>query len=105
MPSNMWSPGAWTIAPQLREATILIVEDEAFLRQAVSKIIRKAGLSAIEAADGSAALDVIRADRHIDVLLLDISLPGASSREVFEEASRLGPDMKVIVTSAYTKPE
>jgi len=88
---------------QFREATILIVEDEDFLRQAVSKILRKSGLSAIEAADGSAALSLIRAHQNIDVLLLDISLPGASIREVFEEASRLSPDMKVIVTSAYSK--
>jgi DNA-binding NarL/FixJ family response regulator len=35
------------------------------------------------------------------VVLLDVTLPGASSREVLEEALRLGPDLKVIVTSAY----
>jgi CheY-like chemotaxis protein len=35
------------------------------------------------------------------VVLLDITLPGLSSREVFAEARRLRPDIKVIVTSAY----
>ncbi len=83
-------------------AFILIVEDEEFLLQAVSKRIRKAGFSVLEASDGSAALDVIRTfQRHIDVLLLDITLPGTSSREVFAEAGRMRPDMNVIVTSAY----
>jgi len=86
------------------EVTILVVEDEGPLRLAASKMLRKRGLSVIEASDGSAALDLIRAHKdHIDVLLLDITLPGASSREVFEEAKRLRPDMAVIVTSAYSK--
>jgi two-component system cell cycle sensor histidine kinase/response regulator CckA len=84
-----------------REATILVVDDEALLRQAVSKMLRKKGLSVIEASDGFGALDVIRARKdHIDVLLLDVTLPGASSREVYEEAKRLRPGMPVIVTSA-----
>jgi len=87
-----------------REATILVVDDEDLLRQAVSKMLRKKGLSVIEASDGSGALDVIRAQNvHIDVLLLDVTLPGASSCEVYKEAKRLRPGMPVIVTSAKTE--
>jgi CheY-like chemotaxis protein len=39
------------------------------------------------------------------VLLLDISLPGISSREVFDEARRLRPDVAAIVTSAYSEKQ
>jgi two-component system cell cycle sensor histidine kinase/response regulator CckA len=86
------------------EATILIVDDEELLRQAISKMLRRKGLSVIEASDGSAALDVIRTRKdYIDVLLLDVTLPQASSREVYEEAKRLRPDVSVIVTSAKTE--
>lgn len=84
-------------------ATILLVEDEDSLRQAVSKMLRKTGITVIEAADGSAALDAIRSAQTIDVLILDITIPGASSREVFSEARRLRPKMKVIVISAYSR--
>jgi DNA-binding response OmpR family regulator len=85
-------------------ATILVVDDEYLLRQAVSKMLRKNGLSVIEAGDGSGALDAIRARKnHIDILLLDVTLPGASSHEVYREAKRLRPDMSVIVTSAKTE--
>jgi two-component system cell cycle sensor histidine kinase/response regulator CckA len=87
-------------------ATILVVEDEALLRQAVSKMLRKVGFDVIEAGDGSAAMDVIRAatpKNDIDVLLLDVTLPGASSREVYEEAKRLRPGLAVIVTSAKSE--
>ena len=87
-----------------RGATILIVEDEELLRQGVSKMLRTEGLSVLEASDGSAALDVIRARKgDIDVLLLDITLPGASSRKVYEEARRLRPGLPVIVTSAKSE--
>jgi CheY-like chemotaxis protein len=84
--------------------TVLLVEDEAFLRQAVSKILGKTGLVVIEAADGETALDAIRSRQNpIDVMVLDITIPGASSREVFEEALRLRAEMRVIVTSAYSE--
>jgi len=81
---------------------VLVVEDEDSLRQAVSKILVKRGFSVIEARDGSAALDIIRAQNDtINVLFLDITLPGASARDVLQEARRLRPEMNVIVTSAY----
>ena len=87
-----------------RSPTILFVDDEDLLRRVVSKMLRKAGLSVIEASDGSGALDMIRTQHDpIDVLLLDVTLPGASSREVYKEAKRLRPAMAVIVTSAKTE--
>jgi CheY-like chemotaxis protein len=83
---------------------ILVVEDEDALRHAVVKMLRKEGYSVISAGDGNSALDLVRRERHrIDVLLLDISLPGASSRDVFEEANRLIPGIKVIVATSYDK--
>jgi two-component system, chemotaxis family, CheB/CheR fusion protein len=91
-------------APDIGTATILVVEDENTLRKAVSKMMQKTGFSVIEAGDGHAALNVIRThDQHVDILLLDITLPGVSSRDVLEEATRLRPDMRVIITSAYSE--
>jgi CheY-like chemotaxis protein len=87
---------------QASQATVLVVEDEPALRQAVSKMLAKRGFFIIEAPDGTAALDAIRGQKHpIDVLLLDITLPGASGREVLQEARRLRPEMRIVVTSAY----
>jgi two-component system, cell cycle sensor histidine kinase and response regulator CckA len=88
----------------LSKKTALFVEDEDPLREAVSKMLRKQGFSVIEVSDGSAALDMIRTHKdQIDVLLLDVTLPGASSRDVYEEARRIRPDMAVIFTSAKSK--
>ena len=85
-------------------ATVLVVEDEVVLRNAVSRILRKRGFTVIEAKDGTAALDLIRDHKEvIDLMLLDLTLPGMSSRDVFEQARKLRPDIKVVLTSAYSR--
>jgi DNA-binding response OmpR family regulator len=87
-----------------RGATILVVEDEDLLRLAVAKTLRKRGFTVVEASDGSAAMNLIRANTEsIDLLLLDVTLPGLSSREVLEETRGIRPDLTVALTSAYGK--
>ena len=87
-----------------RTGRILVVEDEEILRQAVSTSLRMTGFSVMEASDGSAAIDLMRTHKdEIDVILLDVTLPGLSSREVLEEALRVRPNLRVVLTSAYSK--
>jgi signal transduction histidine kinase/CheY-like chemotaxis protein len=84
------------------QASILIVEDEDALRRPVAKMLRSAGFQILEAADGSSAIDLLRAAvDKIDMILLDLTIPGASSAEVVAEAARTRPDIRVILTSAY----
>ena len=85
-------------------ATILVVEDEHFLRVGVRKALQKKGFVVLEAGDGAAALRLIRAHLgDIDVVLLDVVIPEVSSREVLENLRRLRPGIKVILTSTYSK--
>lgn len=95
---------ATLIEPVPTRGTVLVVEDEAVLRLSVARILRKKGFVVIEAADGSAALEVFR-DHHqeIDIILLDITIPGATSQTVVAEAARIRPDIKVLLTSAYSQ--
>jgi two-component system response regulator (stage 0 sporulation protein F) len=64
-------------------------------------MLRKSGLSVLEVADGTAAIEAIRGNSPIDVLLLDVTLPGVPGREILADAKRLRPGMRVIVMSAY----
>jgi two-component system, cell cycle sensor histidine kinase and response regulator CckA len=74
--------------------TVLVIEDEDTLRLSVSKILRAKGFSVIEASDGNAAIDLIRADEPgIAVVLLDMTLPGMSGSQVFAELRRIRPDV------------
>jgi CheY-like chemotaxis protein len=87
-----------------RVASVLVVEDEGPLRQAVTKMLRRTGFEVLEAADGTSALGLVRANRGgIDLILLDVTIPGASSAQVVAEAAQAQPAPKVILTSAYSQ--
>jgi PAS domain S-box-containing protein len=98
------APQSGAAEPETRATstgTILLVEDEDLLRLAVGKALRKAGFTVLEARDGSAAMEVMRNTEEINLVLLDATLPGVSSRDVFENARKKRPGLKVVVTSAY----
>lgn len=81
--------------------TILIVEDNEFLRRPVSKTLQQCGFSVFEAGDGASALSLFLDHvEEIDIVLLDITLPVMSGREVFEKLKRIRPDVRVIITTA-----
>src|SRR6185369_5682999 len=84
--------------------TVLFVEDEELLRIAVSKMLRKSGFTVIEADNGNGAVDLFQANAEaIDIVVLDMTLPGMHGREVLEELRRIQPEVKVITTSAYSQ--
>jgi PAS domain S-box-containing protein len=83
---------------------VLVVEDEDTLRLAVSNMLQRKGFSVIEASDGMAAVDLFRARKaDIGVVLLDMTLPGLCGREVFAELRAIRHDVKVVLTSAYSR--
>src|ERR1019366_2295025 len=84
--------------------TILFVEDEETLRIPTAKMLRTKGLSILEAGDGIAAVDLLRANQSATgVVLLDLSLPGMGGKDVMAEVRRIRPDVKVILTTAYSE--
>ena len=86
------------------DGTVLLVEDEDGLRLSVSKMLRRNAFTVIEAANGKIAVDLFRASAsQIDVVLLDMNLPGMSGRNVLDELRRIQPNVKVIITSAYSQ--
>jgi PAS domain S-box-containing protein len=102
--SHLATSDAAETADAFRRGVVLVVEDEDSLRQAVVKMLRKAGLDAFEAADGSSAIDLLRSDaERIDLILLDMTIPGASSQEVVAKAASANPNIAVILTSAYSQ--
>jgi two-component system cell cycle sensor histidine kinase/response regulator CckA len=84
------------------QSTVLVVEDEDTLRHGVVRALRREGFLVLEASNGSAAIDLLRAhDAKLDVMLLDITLPGASCDEILAASAQTRPDIKVVLTSAY----
>ena len=97
-------PSTLEYAPANHEITVLVVEDEDPLRQSVARMLRNKGFKVLEAGNGSIAISILRASRSkIDLILLDMTIPGPSSVEIVAEAARTRPDTKVILTSAYSQ--
>ena len=78
---------------------LLVVEDDRTLRQALTFNLTREGYEVTGAADGEAALDAAR-DERLDLILLDVMLPGMSGVEVLRALRRDGVTTPVIILSA-----
>ena len=83
--------------------TILLVEDDAGVRELAELVLSRHGYSVLTAADGSEALGVA-ADHggRIDVLVTDVVMPRMRGPELAEEVVRLRPGIRVVYMSGYT---
>ena len=83
--------------------TILVAEDDEQVRMLTHKLLESFGYTVIEARDGIDAVNQFLAHREeIGLVLLDVIMPGKNGREVFEEMTRLAPELRVIFTSGYS---
>ena len=83
---------------------ILVVEDDAAVRNYVVEILRELGFEVAEAADGPAALRQLAAGAgRFDLLLSDVVLPGMSGREIADEAQRLEPALRILFMTGYSR--
>jgi CheY-like chemotaxis protein len=83
---------------------ILIVEDDALVRQYVVTQITSLGYSALEAANAVEALEIIDDEAGIDLLFTDIIMPGPmNGRQLADEATRRRPALRTLFTSGYTE--
>ncbi len=84
------------------EATLLVVDDEPLVRELLVRTLTTAGYCVYAAEDGFKALQLFELHRHeIDLLLLDLMMPGLNGRQVFERICGLGHRVPTIVSSAY----
>jgi CheY-like chemotaxis protein len=83
--------------------TILVVEDEAAVRDVVLRTLRMRGYKVLEAMDGPEALELLEGyDDQVDLLLTDVVLPGIGGRHLAEQVVANRPGVKVLFMSGYT---
>ncbi len=91
-------------AEATRGESVLIVDDEPSIRMLAQDVLEELGYHAIEAADGAAALDVLRSAARVDLLLTDVGLPGGMNGRQLADAGRaLRPGMKVLFITGYAE--
>ena len=98
----MQSPGSpATFAVMAEPATILIVDDHRAVREELAFALGYDGWRTREAGDGPAALELVRNDPEIALVLLDVKLPGLDGLEVQKQLKELRPDLPVVMISGH----
>lgn len=83
------------------KARILVVDDEENIRKSLKMILEYEGYGFLEAADGEEALDILEETVGLDLILLDIKLPGRDGLEVLEEIKKRPYSPEVIMISGH----
>ncbi len=84
--------------------TILVVDDDARLRQSFERLLSKEGYKVLLAPTGEAALEIVRAQR-VDLVMMDVRLPGIDGLEAFLKIKELDSRLPVIVMTAFGTTE
>lgn len=82
-------------------ATILLIEDHASVRAMLARVLEDAGYQVCEAADGRQGLERLRA-QPVDLVLMDLQMPGMSGLELLLELTRACLNLKVIAMSGHS---
>lgn len=84
------------------QKTVLVVEDDPWIRSLMADLLAGEGYSVVQASDGKAGLDMA-GESDPDVILLDLAMPEKSGLDVLHELKTSKPtrDIPVIVVSAY----
>jgi len=92
--------------PSLKGKTVLVVDDEDLVRQVVKKMVESFGGETILANDGIDGITKFKENKDkIDIVLLDLTMPGLSGDEIFREIKKIRNNVKVILMSGYNDQE
>jgi PAS domain S-box-containing protein len=82
---------------------VLVIEDEAAVRDIVVDVLKELGYRAIEAVDGPSGLTALQSKARIDLLITDIGLPGLNGRQVVDAARQHRPNLRVLFMTGYAE--
>lgn len=88
----------------MSQETILIIDDESFIRETVQRILEEDGYTVLSAASGQEAQTLI-AGQDVDLALLDLNLGPENGLQVLESLKESSPDLLVIIITGYGSVE
>ncbi len=83
--------------------TILLIDDEKMILDVGIELLEELGYKVQSAMRGQEAIDVFQKDRgNIDLIIMDMIMPGMSGGETFDRLKKIDPDIKVLLSSGYS---
>ncbi len=82
---------------------ILLVDDEEMILQVGEALLSRLGYEVVKAENGPAALEIFKRESgRIDLIILDLIMPGLGGGEVFDRLREINPEVKVLLSSGYS---
>jgi PAS domain S-box-containing protein len=110
LPRFSGDPGTQEMTSELNDAhraagrhAILVVEDDASVRELVCEILRDLDYEVLEAVDGPSGLAVLNSRARIDLLVTDVGLPGLNGRQLADAARATRPKLRVLFMTGYAE--
>jgi CheY-like chemotaxis protein len=92
-----------TIMPAFGTETVLLVDDEEFVRELGARVLTNHGYTVLQAKNGTEALDLFKKESsRISLVILDLIMPGMGGRECLKGLLKIDPNMKILVASGYS---
>jgi CheY-like chemotaxis protein len=88
---------------QREQVPILVAEDEAMLRTIAVEMLEEAGFRVFEAADGVEALELLKANPQIGLLVSDVKMPRMDGYALAAAGYALRPELKVLLMTGYSQ--
>lgn len=86
------------------DETILLVDDEEYVRDVAKRQLQRLGYKAVTAGDGIEAIDIYKKKKKkIDLVLLDMVMPNLAGKETYRELKNINPDIKVVLISGFSQ--
>ena len=85
-----------------KKGIILLADDEETIIEVCSQMLQRLGYQVLEASDGQRAIDIFEKEKDaIDIVLLDMRMPGMNGAAVYQRLIQIQPKVKVILFSGY----
>ncbi|MFW5959773.1 MAG: response regulator [Chitinivibrionales bacterium] len=92
--------------PAYGHGRILVADDDRVIRRAAVLILEKYGYSIVTAEDGNETLEIFKKEnKDLDLVVMDIQMPGKDGKECFFRMKEIDPEVKVILSSGYSRNE
>ncbi|TAL22350.1 MAG: response regulator [Nitrospirae bacterium] len=80
---------------------ILIADDDDTIRKALSYALTQFGHKAYKAGDGAEALEILKANPEIEIVILDLKMPVMTGHEIWPLIKGMRPDIEIIISSGF----
>ena len=85
---------------------VLVIDDDAGVREVIIDMLEDAGVRTMSAASGEEGIALFQSHPdEVDLVLLDLSMPGIGGKETFRRLKALSTDLKIVVSSGYSQTE